>query len=323
MLRGRLPTGAGEKGKSPIEKFELSTFIIKAKMTPKIKHIQAKSILIKSGLPGSDWAINPYAGCLFACTYCYAAQIARWNHPGEEWGTYLDIKTNAPELLKKDLNKLHRKHKTKDFGVIFFSSVTDPYVGLEVKYQLTRKCLQVLLDFGYQGQIAIQTKSHLVTRDIGILKQLKRVTVGFTVTTLDDKVARFLEVKAPPVSFRLKALEELNQADIKTYAFVGPILPHFVTKSKDINELLDKLEEVGVREVWFEHINLSPKIKSRLHDYLKKETPELIPKFEEADTEEYRKNLDQVIHKAMESRKMKLGLGQVIYHRKLSICTST
>jgi len=286
-------------------------------MTPKINIVRAKSVFIKSGLPGSDWVINPYNGCLFGCMYCYAAAIARWHHPGEEWGTYLDVKINAPEILKKELEKLEKKLHKKDFGSVFFSSVTDPYVGMEAKFNLTRKCLQVLADFDYEGLIAIQTKSSLVTKDIDVLKRLKKVTVGFTMTTLDDKVARFLEVKAPPVSSRIEALKELNKQGIDTYAFIGPILPHFINNENKINEILDKLQEVGVKEVWFEHINLSPKIKARLYDYLKKESPDLISDFDKADTEKYHDDLEKIIKKCLKGRNLKLGLGQVIYHKKL------
>ena len=164
-------------------------------MINKINEIEAKTILTKTNLPGCDWVINPYNGCQFACMYCYAAQIARWKHPNDIWGTYLDVKTNAPELLKKDLEKLEKKHKSKNFGIIWFSSVTDPYTGLEAKYQLTRKCLEVLVEFGYQGQVSLQTKSPLITRDVDLFKKLKDVSIGFTVTTLDDKVSRFLEVE--------------------------------------------------------------------------------------------------------------------------------
>ncbi len=286
-------------------------------MVPRINLIEAKTVFIKSGLPGSDWVINPYNGCLFGCMYCYAAQIARWKHPDEAWGSYLDVKTNAPELLKKELACLEKKLQTKDFGSVFLSSVTDPYVGLEVKYQLTRKCLEVLADFGYEGNVSILTKSPLVTKDIDVLKRLKDAAVGFTVTTLDDNVSRFLEVMAPPVSARIQALKKLHEAGIPTYAFVGPILPHFTSNETKMNELLDKLQEVGVKEVWFEHVNLSPKIKARLFSFLKKEAPELLPEFENADTEEYRDRLEKVIQKAMEGRNLKMGLGKVIYHKKL------
>ncbi len=286
-------------------------------MIPKINIIKAKSIFMKSGLPGSDRVINPYNGCLFGCLYCYAAQIARWKHPDEEWGTYLDVKINAPELLRKELTKLGKKFKNKGFGSVFFSSVTDPYVGMEAKYKLTRSCLEVLADFGYEDAIAIQTKSSLVTRDIDILKKLKKAAVGFTITSLEDKVSKFLEVNAPPVSARLNALKKLHDNKIKTYVFVGPILPHFINNEAKINEVLDKLQEVGVTEVWFEHINLNPKIKARLYDFLRQESPGLIPEFEKADTEEYREKLEKIIHQAMKARGLKMGLGKVIHHRKL------
>lgn len=286
-------------------------------MTLKINQIQAKSIFIKSGLPGSDYVINPYNGCLFSCMYCYAAQIARWKHPDEEWGTYLDVKINAPNLLVAELEKLQKKFHTKNFGSVFFSSVTDPYVGLEAKYELTRKCLEVLADFGYEGSVAIQTKSPLVTKDIDVLKKFKKVAVGFTVTTLDDKVARFLEVKAPTVSDRLKGLKQLHENGIETYAFIGPILPYFTVRKDKLNELLNKLQEVGVKEVWFEHINLNGPIKARLYDYLQKESPELIPYFDKANTQEYRDELEKVICEALKGRNLKMGLGKIIYHRDL------
>jgi len=286
-------------------------------MIPKINLLKAKTILTKSGLPGSDWVINPYNGCLFACMYCYAAQIARWKHPDEIWGTYLDVKINAPELLKEELKKLEKRFGSKDFGSIFFSSVTDPYVGLEAKFQLTRKCLEVLADFNYQGSIAIQTKSPLVTRDIDVLKRLKKVTVGFTVTSLDDKVSRFLETKAPPVSLRLKALKKLHDAGVDTYAFIGPILPYFTNNEGKINQLLDKLQEVGVKEVWFEHLNLNSRIKGRLYQFLKKEAPDLIPEFDRANTQDYRQELEAMIARSLKGRNLKMGLDKVIHHRQL------
>ncbi|MFA5127111.1 MAG: spore photoproduct lyase family protein [Patescibacteria group bacterium] len=284
-------------------------------MAPKINIIQAKTILTKSGLPGATWVINPYQGCLFSCLYCYAAQIARWSHPDEEWGTYLDVKTNAPELLQKELDKLAKKSKSKNFGSIFFSSVTDPYVGLEAKYKLTRRCLEILADFSYAGEISILTKSPLVTRDLDILKKLINISVGFTVTSTDDKIARFLEVKAPPVSSRFDALRKLKEANISTYAFVGPLLPYFIS-NQTIGELLNQLQAAGVAEVWFEHINLKPRIKDRLYKFLAKENPELIPTFENANTEKYRNKLDKIIKQAMTGRNLKMGLNKVIYHNQ-------
>lgn len=286
-------------------------------MIQKINEIEAKSILTKSGLPGSDWVINPYNGCQFACMYCYAAQIARWKHPNEEWGSFLDVKTNAPELLKIELEKLEKKFKSKNFGTIFFSSITDPYIGMEAKYQLTRKCLEVLADFEYEGKISVQTKATLITKDIDIFKKIKNISVGFTVTTLDDKVSRFLEVEAPSVSDRIKAIKKLNKNGIYTYAFIGPIFPYFIQNKREINELLDELQKAGVKEVWFEHIHLNSAVKARLFEYLEKENPKVLLEFQRADNIEYRQELEKIIHQCLEGRNLKLGLDKIIYHRDL------
>jgi len=297
-----------------ISKPALSGKILLMKL--KINEVEAKTILIKSGLPASDWVVNPYNGCLFGCMYCYAAQIARWKHPNEAWGEYLDVKVNAPDLLKKELKRLGKSGK-KDFGSIFFSSVTDPYVGMEAKYKLTRRCLATLLEFEYGGPVSILTKSPLVTRDIDLFKKFKNIEVGMTITGLDDKVSRFLEVKAPPVTSRIRALADLSKNGVKTYAFVGPIVPYFIHDEKKIKKIIDVLESIGVKEIWFEHLNLSPKIKDRLFKYLEKERPELIKEFQNFDTEAYRNELNGIIARQMKSREIKLGYAEVIYHKKL------
>lgn len=286
-------------------------------MQPVIREIQSKTIFTKSGLPASDWVINPYNGCLFGCSYCYAAQIARWKHPGEEWGTYLDVKMNAPELLRNELTSLKKKLKTNNFGSVFFSSVTDPYVGMEAKYKLTRRCLEVLADFGYAGSINVQTKSPLVTGDIDILRRLKNVSVGCTVTTLDDTISRFFEGNAPPVSKRIEALKTLHGSGISTYAFVGPILPTVLTDGKQITSVLDALQDAGVETVWFEHIHLVGVVKQRLYEYLQKTKPELLSVFQQADTKEYREHLNQIILTSMHGRPMKLAMGKVIFHNEI------
>ncbi|MFA6602409.1 MAG: radical SAM protein [Candidatus Shapirobacteria bacterium] len=286
-------------------------------MLTQVKELTAKTILTPTSLPGCDYVINPYGGCQFACMYCYAAAIARWKHSGQQWGSFLDVKINAPEILKKDLLKLEKKFKSKNFGIIWFSSVTDPYTGLEAKYKLTRQCLQVLLNFGYQGQVALQTKSGLITRDIDLLSQFSDVTVGFTITSQDDTVSRFLEVDAPPVSARISAIKTLTLHQIPTYAFIGPLLPNATSSSKEINQLLDTLQEAGIKEVWFEHINLSPKIKARLFDYLRLTNPSLIKLFDKSGTAQYRQRLTKVINSCLEGRGLKLGLGKVIFHHDL------
>jgi len=123
-----------------------------AKTGFEIKEIRAKGVLTKCGIPGIDWVVNPYIGCRFGCKYCYASFMGRFvGKKINDWGGYVYPKINAPELLKKEVEKkLPHKGKGKE---IFLSSVTDPYQGLEAKYQLTRQCLSVLADWGFVGTL--------------------------------------------------------------------------------------------------------------------------------------------------------------------------
>lgn len=282
--------------------------------TIKVQKIEAKSILQKSGLPDVDWVVNPYTGCHFGCKYCYAAFVGRFRHPNEEWGSYVDIKTNAPELLKKELSNKMDKAGKKDIGTIFFSSVTDPYQGLEAKHQITRQCLQVLVDLDYQGRVSILTKSGLVTRDIDIFKKIKNLEVGVTVTSTGDPISRYLETYATPNEKRIEALKKLNKEGITTYAFVGPLLPHLVWQEKQLEKLLKQLKEVNVSYIYLEHLNLSNQIKERLFKFLKKDHPELLEKFQESTKPEYRQKLDLLIGKLINQTGLKVAHQKAIYH---------
>jgi DNA repair photolyase len=280
-----------------------------------IKEIESKSILTPSKLPDTDYVINPYTGCAFGCTYCYASFMSRYiGKDINDWGDYVYIKINAPELLKKDLKSLKNNGKDK---TIFFSSVTDPYQGMEAKYQLTRKCLQVLLDFGFEGNVSILTKSHMVLRDIDLFKQFKNIEVGLTITSFDDSISRYFEKKAPNVSQRLEALKELNASGIKTYAFVGPLLPHYVSQPDVLDELFNEISKTGTKELYVEHINLSTYILERL----KKEMPSLeasvIEKFYSSRKSEYREDLDVLVKALVEKYKFHLKTESTLYHKDL------
>ncbi|MEK6713786.1 MAG: radical SAM protein, partial [Nitrospirota bacterium] len=108
-------------------------------------------------------------------------------------------------------------------GNIIISSVTDPYQPVEGKYKLTRQCLEVLLP--YQFSISILTKSPLVLRDIDLFKKFGDIEVGITITTDDEKIRKVFEPYAPPIGARIKAIKTLHDNGIKTYAFIGPVLP--------------------------------------------------------------------------------------------------
>jgi DNA repair photolyase len=180
----------------------------------KVREISARSILSPSQV--YDWTINPYVGCEHGCTYCYACFIKRFTGHQEKWGEFVDVKINAPSLLAKEIM---RKKK----GTIWISGVCDPYQPLEKKYELTKKCLEILL--AEQWPVVIQTKSPLVLRDLPLFKKFKEMEVGFSLGTADEEIRKIFEPKAPPVEMRIKALEKLHQEKIKTYAMIAPLLP--------------------------------------------------------------------------------------------------
>ena len=180
-----------------------------------VREIYARAILSKSKI--YDYTINAYTGCQHGCTYCYARFMKRTTGHIEPWGEFVDAKINAPELLQKEINK-------KRPARVWISGVCDAYQPLEAKYELTRKCLEILVEHGWP--ITIQTKSPLVLRDKELFRNAKEIEVGLTVTTADDNIRRLFEPNAPPIKERIEALHELHQAGIRTFAMIAPMLPN-------------------------------------------------------------------------------------------------
>jgi DNA repair photolyase len=276
-----------------------------------IKEIKAKNIIVKSKLPDADYVVNPYTGCEFGCIYCYASFMGRFvNESIDNWGNYVYVKTNAVELFDKEIDKVPDKDTT-----ILLSSVTDPYQGIESKYKLTRGILEIAARKQYGGQIGILTKSSMVTRDIDVLKKIPNVDVGMTITTTDDELSLFLELRATATSMRIRSLGELNKAGLHTYAFVGPLLPHFKYKPELLDRLFESLVEAGVNQVYIEHINLSPYIKKRMFESLEGD-PQLQEVYTEASTDTHRNELDKIVKEQLHTHGLKLRLNDVIYHHK-------
>lgn len=180
----------------------------------KIKEIQAKNILSKSKV--YDWTINPYVGCQHGCIYCYAKFMKRFSGHKENWGEFVDVKMNAPELLSQEIKK-------KKKGRVWISGVCDPYQPVEKKYELTKKCLEILQRNNWP--VTIQTKSPLVLRDLELLKKFQEIEVGFTITTDDEEIRKIFEPRTAPINKRIETLDKLHQEGIKTYAMIAPLLP--------------------------------------------------------------------------------------------------
>ena len=179
-----------------------------------LREIYARSVLVKSQV--SDYAVNPYVGCQHRCTYCYARFMKRFTGHKEPWGEFVDVKINAPDLLRKEINR-------KPPGRVWISGVCDPYQPIDKQYELTRKCLEIVVGCGWPT--TVQTKSPLVLRDIDVFRRGASIEVGLSVTTADDDIRRLFEPNAPSIKERIKALRELHHEGIKTYAMIAPMLP--------------------------------------------------------------------------------------------------
>jgi DNA repair photolyase len=183
-------------------------------MTLIVKEVLAKTILSPSRI--YPWVINPYTGCQHGCSYCYARFMKRVTGHREPWGGFVDVKVNAPDLLRVEIQKKKR-------GRVWVSGVCDPYQPLEAQYRLTRQCLEILVR--HEWPVIIQTRSPLVLRDIDIIRNAQDIEVGLSVTTADDSIRKLFEPDAPPIPDRIHALEDLHNAGIRTYAMIAPVLP--------------------------------------------------------------------------------------------------
>jgi len=212
-----------------------------------VNEVIVKSALSKSGLPGLVYALNPYRGCQHACTYCYAPSVLRENR---QWGEFVDVKLNLPSVLAKEVG-------SKQKGVVGIGTVTDAYQPIEKEYEITRKCLEVLLKKNWP--ISIQTKSNLVLRDLDLIEKFKEKDVGFTITTLDDTRRKRFEPHSSSIQARLEALRTITKTGIKTWVFLGPIIPDLLGDA--LEELIKTLSEIGIDHLLFDRLNIKPGMK--------------------------------------------------------------
>lgn len=198
----------------------------------------AASILTKAkGFMGAyDYTLNPYSGCSFGCTYCYAAFFSRSEEQRKNWGHWLHVKQNALQLLAKC------KKKPLINKTIYMSSVTDPYQPIERELKLTRSLIKELLIY-HQPRLVIQTRSPIVTRDIDLLKQFRVIQVNMTITTDSEKVRKIFEPLCPSNTSRLKAIQEVNEAGINTCITMTPLLP-----VEDAEDFAKRLLDTGIKK---------------------------------------------------------------------------
>ncbi|MBU6450511.1 MAG: radical SAM protein [Cyanobacteria bacterium REEB67] len=227
----------------------------------RVTEVTAKSILTPQKFGslsgGYNFSLNPYAGCAFKCSYCYVPKFPS-KHDYKEWGEWVEVKTNAAALI--------RKERALVFGAgIFFSSATDPYQYLELKYRLSRACLTELLKY-QPAKITMHTRSHLILDDLDLLKAFgERLSVGVSITTDSDAISRKFEPMAPSITRRLQLIEALTDAGIRVYASIAPLLPH------DPDRLVEALSP-HVKKVWLDQmrsrsVNTRPDLLAEYADF--------------------------------------------------------
>lgn len=178
------------------------------------------------------YSLHPYTGCSHFCLYCYATSYIGRRHSTPKAGFLNSVRMDLESIEKNAL--------------IEMSSSSDPYPPIEKELELTRRTLELLLR--YSMRVLITTKSHIVVRDVDLLRRISSA-VMITITTLDDKLARLIEPSAPQPTLRLKAIKDLSTHGVPVGVRVDPIIPGINSDEYSVVELVEKVKEAGARHI--------------------------------------------------------------------------
>ena len=200
--------------------------------------VDAKGILTSNlGYTG----MNVYRGCSHGCIYCDSrSKCYQFTHPFED----IEVKRNAPELLEQALKSKRKK------CMIGTGAMSDPYMHCEEELRLTRRCLEIILKYGFGA--AVQTKSDRILRDIDLLDEINRsakCVVQMTLTTYDDDLCRILEPNVCNTGRRIEVLERMRERGIPTVVWLTPILPFLNDTEENVAAILNECARVGVKGV--------------------------------------------------------------------------
>ncbi len=215
-------------------------------------------------------SINPYRGCEHGCVYCFARPTHAYLglSPGLDFESRLVVKENAAEVLKRDLAKPGYKVSTLQLG-----ANTDPYQSIERKYKTTRSVLEVLRDSRHPVQIT--TKSDLVLRDLDILAPMAAdglAAVSISVTTLDTKLARIMEPRAPRPDKRLDAIQRLAEAGVPTSILAAPMIP--AINDVELETVMRAGGKAGAAGAYYVFLRLPLELRALFTEWLEEHFPE-------------------------------------------------
>ena len=256
--------------------------------------IEVKSILNKTKRRDpwflDDYTVNPYSGCSFNCLYCYI----RGSKYGEHMEEKLSVKTNALELLDKQLALRAKKNQ---YGIIVLSSATDPYLQFEKEYELTRGCLEIILN--HRFPVHIITKSDLVLRDLDLLGQIneaailppdlerslpQKTIISFSFSTIDDHIASIFEPGASPPSLRLSTLKTVLNEGFLSGVSLMPLLPYITDTKEHLEAMLQTFAALKVNYIFPAGLTLfgsgAGDSRTLVFRAVAKHYPDLLPKYE-------------------------------------------
>ncbi len=229
-----------------------------------VRETVCKTILNRGGL--GDYSLNCYTGCTHACVYCYARFMQRFHPHDEPWGTFVDVKVNAVETLKRQLRRAAP-------GSVFISSACDGWQPIESQWGLTRRCCELLLEHGFE--LHLLTKSKLVLRDLDIFAG-RTVQLGVSVTSLDERLRAMWEPGAASIEERFAVIETARRAGLQTSVMFGPLLPFLSDSQASIEAMLARADGLGVDRIWVDAMNPRPRVWPAVAALLRRQYPELL-----------------------------------------------
>ncbi len=244
-------------------------------MVPQLVEVRVKSVLNRVCGMGFGWSVNPYRGCAHGCPFCYARRT-HWflDEDGVgQWSTKIFVKVNAPEILQAELGRPSWKRELVAVG-----TATDPYQPAEARYRITRRILKVLAES--RTPASVVTRSPLVLRDVDVLQELARkagVTVCVSVATLDPERARQLEPAVALPRHRLRAVERLSRAGIRTGVLLAPVLPGLTDQAENLEAVVRAAAHHGAHFVAHNVLHLADVTRQAFWSFLQTHHPDLVP----------------------------------------------
>ena len=238
------------------------------------REVEVKSALNAVKGMQFDWSLNPFSGCAHKCSYRFArAYHARYREKnvGTDFDSNVEVRVNIPDILRREL---HRRRE----GTLAIGTATDPYQPIEGKYQLTRRCLEALVD--YPMPTSIVTKGPLVVRDIDVLKKLDEktdLTVYFSVPCVDEVIVKKTDPGTAPPRQRLRALRMLREAGLDAAVLCMPVLPGISDSEESLDAAARAASEAGATAFRHRPLKIDVEIQEYYYDFLATEFPVAVP----------------------------------------------